>query len=46
MFQSHGIGYEEYSREINNIIQVEKNREREYKKSMQIVAELERKCHT
>ncbi|MBO8156780.1 MAG: hypothetical protein H0Z32_09985 [Bacillaceae bacterium] len=45
MHQSHGIGYEEYSRKLEKRLQVEKRREKDYLKSQQIVAEVDRQIH-
>lgn len=39
MFQSHGISYAEYNRSIENIMEVEKQREKDYKRSLSIAAE-------
>ncbi|MCD8509801.1 MAG: hypothetical protein LRY73_07960 [Bacillus sp. (in: Bacteria)] len=39
MFQSHGISYAEYNRSIDNIMEVEKQREKDHKRSISIVAE-------
>ncbi|MBB6453462.1 hypothetical protein HNQ94_001911 [Salirhabdus euzebyi] len=42
MQQSHGIGYKEYSRKLEKRLEVEKRREKEYQKSRQITAEVDR----
>jgi hypothetical protein len=42
MQQSHGIGYQEYSRKLEKRIEVEKRREKEYKQSQLIVAQADR----
>jgi hypothetical protein len=46
MQQSHGIGYDEYSRRLDIRIQVEKRRERDYEKSNMIVNDLQRRLHS
>ncbi|WIF97429.1 MULTISPECIES: hypothetical protein [Pontibacillus] len=45
MHQSHGIGYQEYSRRIDQRLKVEQRREAEYQASRQIVAEVDRQIH-
>ncbi|MEQ6389570.1 hypothetical protein RZN22_09595 [Bacillaceae bacterium S4-13-58] len=45
MHQSHGIGYEEYSRKLDQRIKVEKRREMEYQKSLSYAADFERQAH-
>jgi hypothetical protein len=42
MHQTHGFGYEEYKQKLDVRMQVEREREHDYKKSRQIVADLER----
>ncbi|OZM55980.1 hypothetical protein CIB95_14130 [Lottiidibacillus patelloidae] len=42
MHQTHGFGYEEYKQKLDVRMQVEREREQDYKKSRQIVSELER----
>jgi hypothetical protein len=42
MYQSHGLGYEEYQRKLETRLQVEKQREKDYRKSRQIISDLER----
>ncbi|MGO4888900.1 hypothetical protein ACJ2A9_14185 [Anaerobacillus sp. MEB173] len=37
MQQSHGIGYAEYNRRLENRMKVEKQRELDYQKSLEIV---------
>jgi hypothetical protein len=39
MHQSHGCGYAEYERDLEKRMDVEKNREKEYKKGLEIAAE-------
>ena len=46
MYQAHGIGYEEYRRELSKRIQVEQSRDKEYEQSLRIISEIERRCHT
>ncbi len=45
MQQSHGMGYKEYSQNIDKRLQVEQKREREYKKSNRLVNEVDRQLH-
>ncbi|WP_165902170.1 hypothetical protein [Melghiribacillus thermohalophilus] len=45
MHQSHGIGYEEYSRRLEKRLLVEKRRDQDYLKSRRIVAEVDRLVH-
>ncbi|MFA9559849.1 hypothetical protein ACERII_21280 [Evansella sp. AB-rgal1] len=45
MFQSYGIGYEEYNRKLENRMKVEKAREKDYHKSISIVNEYNRQMH-
>ncbi|CAG9620830.1 hypothetical protein [Sutcliffiella rhizosphaerae] len=42
MHQAHGIGYEEYSKKLSKLIEVEQKREEDYQKSLEIVAEIDR----
>ncbi|WP_194841264.1 hypothetical protein [Salinibacillus xinjiangensis] len=42
MQQSHGIGFKEYSRKLDNRLEVEKRREEDYKKGRQVYAEVDR----
>jgi hypothetical protein len=46
MYQAHGFGYEEYSRKLSKRLEVEQRREVEYQKSLDIVAELDRRFRT
>ncbi len=46
MFQAYGFGYEEYTRQLSKRLEVEKLREEEYQKSLDLVAELDRRFHT
>lgn len=39
MHQAHGMGYEEYARSLDNVIRVEKTREKHYYESKQVVAD-------
>lgn len=43
MYQSHGMGYEEYQRSLEKRMLVEKRREKDYKQSVVIISELDRK---
>lgn len=45
LYQAYGFGYEEYSRKLSKRMEVEKHRDADYKKSLEIVAELDRKFH-
>ncbi|MBR7554714.1 hypothetical protein ACFFJI_11175 [Allobacillus sp. GCM10007491] len=45
MQQSHGMGYKEYSMNLNRRLQVEKKRENDYKKCNNLVSEVERQVH-
>ncbi|SEQ28957.1 hypothetical protein [Piscibacillus halophilus] len=45
MHQSRGVGYTEYSQNLEKRIKVEKEREREYKESRRVVAEVDRQVH-
>jgi hypothetical protein len=38
MHQSHGCGYAEYDRDLEKRLEIEKDRERAYKKGLQIAA--------
>lgn len=38
MYQSHGINYSEYERSLEKRIEVEKNRDAEHSKCMQLAA--------
>ncbi|MFN7251863.1 MAG: hypothetical protein ACK4M9_13830 [Anaerobacillus sp.] len=38
MQQSHGMGYAEYNRKLENRLLVEKRREKEHRKSLQMVS--------
>lgn len=46
MYQSHGMSYEEYSRELDQRIEVEKRRERDYHRSLRIANEATRQSLT
>jgi peptide deformylase len=43
MHQSHGMGYAEYQRSLEKRMIVERKREKEYKKSLIMVNEFDRK---
>jgi biopolymer transport protein ExbD len=45
MYQTHGFGYEEYKRNLENRMQVERDRDKNYKQSMQLISELERNVY-
>lgn len=45
MQQTHGMGYEEYSRTLDQRLKVEQRREDEYQRSRAIVAEVDRQLH-
>ncbi|KQU20370.1 hypothetical protein ASG65_04795 [Bacillus sp. Leaf13] len=42
---SHGIGYNEYSRNLDLRIEVEKERDKEHEKCNKMVLDLQRKIH-
>ena len=46
MYQSYGIGYQEYNTKLEKRIQIEQKRERDHQRSIQIVAEHQRQLHT
>lgn len=46
MQQSHGMGYAEYCRKLENRMKVEMMREKDHQKSMQILSSLQSKMHT
>ncbi|PFG14593.1 hypothetical protein ATG70_2829 [Bacillus sp. es.036] len=43
MYQSHGVGYAEYSQNFNKRMQVEKEREMDHRRSLKMVSEFDRK---
>jgi hypothetical protein len=45
MHSAHGIGYEVYKRKHAVRMQVEKQREQDYKESRRMIAALDRKVH-
>ncbi|WP_202406280.1 hypothetical protein [Pontibacillus yanchengensis] len=45
MHQSHGMGYAEYSRRLDQRLKVEQRRQQEFEQSQRIVAEVDRKIH-
>ncbi|MBM7551260.1 hypothetical protein [Thalassobacillus pellis] len=45
MQQSHGMGYAEYSNKLDQRLEVEKRRQKEYEESRKIVAEVDRQLH-
>ncbi|WP_416147111.1 hypothetical protein ACM26V_12875 [Salipaludibacillus sp. HK11] len=42
MYQSYGIGYVEYNLTLDNRLKVEEEREKDYRKSLAIVEELQK----
>ncbi|WP_237663144.1 MULTISPECIES: hypothetical protein [Sutcliffiella] len=42
MFQAYGFGYEEYSKKLSKLLEVEQKREEDYQKSLEIVEEIDR----
>ncbi|WP_196121230.1 hypothetical protein [Anaerobacillus alkaliphilus] len=40
MRQSHGIGYADYNRKLENRLRVERRREQDHKESMQMVSNI------
>ncbi|WP_179298534.1 hypothetical protein [Evansella halocellulosilytica] len=45
MYQSYGMGYEEYNRNLKNRMKVEAERERDHRQSVAIVSEHQRQIH-
>lgn len=45
MYQSYGIGYEEYNRRLDNRLKVEEEREKDYQKSLSLVDEYQKQMH-
>ncbi|WP_284141724.1 MULTISPECIES: hypothetical protein [unclassified Virgibacillus] len=45
MQQSHKMGYEEYSRKLDNRLAVEKRRHKDYQQCKQIIAEIDSQLH-
>jgi hypothetical protein len=45
MYQAYGFGYEEYSNKLSKRMEVERKREEDYQKSLEIVAEVDRNFH-
>ncbi|MFD1020480.1 hypothetical protein [Thalassobacillus hwangdonensis] len=45
MQQSHGMGYAEYSRGVDQLLKVEKRRQKEYEASRRMVSEAGRQIH-
>lgn len=45
MQQSHGIGYAEYNRNLDNRLMVEKQREEDHRRSLEIMSSLTSKIH-
>ncbi len=39
MQQTHGMGYAEYNRKLENRMKVERERERDHRKSLQVVSD-------
>ncbi len=42
MHQAHGIGYKDYCQKLDERMRIEECRERDYKKSLTIVAQIHR----
>jgi hypothetical protein len=42
MHQSHGCGFAEYERDLEKRLDVEKDREKEYKKGLEVAADANR----
>ncbi|MCR6107873.1 hypothetical protein HXA32_16515 [Salipaludibacillus agaradhaerens] len=40
LYQSYGMSYEEYNQDLDNLLKIERKREKDYQKSMKIVKEL------
>ena len=45
MQQSHGVSYAEYERDLNHRLEIERERERSYRKSLEIVQEVGNQLH-
>ncbi|MCP8617734.1 hypothetical protein [Salirhabdus salicampi] len=45
MQQSHGMGYEEYSRKLTKRIEVEKKRQKEHREMQQMIAKVDQQLH-
>ncbi|WP_170287664.1 hypothetical protein [Aquibacillus halophilus] len=45
MLQSRGVGFAEYSRKLTKRLKIEKDREADYQKSLEIAKEMEKKAH-
>ncbi|WP_279401910.1 hypothetical protein [Piscibacillus salipiscarius] len=45
MQQSHGVGYTEYSQKLEKRLQIEKEREKNYRESRRLVSEVDRQIH-
>ncbi len=43
MYQSHGVGYAEYSRNFKKRMQIERDRDLDYRQSLMMVSEFDRK---
>jgi hypothetical protein len=43
MYQSHGMGYQEYSYKLDQLLKVEQKRQDDYEESRRMVADIERK---
>ncbi len=43
MYQSHGVGYAEYSRNFNKRMEVERDRESNHRQSLKMVSEFDRR---
>ncbi|RPF50349.1 hypothetical protein EDC24_2784 [Aquisalibacillus elongatus] len=45
MQQARGVNYKEYSQKLEKRLEVEKQREQDYKESRRMVAEVDRQIH-
>ncbi len=45
MHKTHGLGYEEYSRKLDQRLEVERKRNEEHQQSKKLVAEVEKQLH-
>ncbi|MGP4073168.1 hypothetical protein ACTWQB_11510 [Piscibacillus sp. B03] len=45
MHQSHGVGYTEYGQKLEKRLQIEKEREKNYRESRRLVSEVDRQIH-
>ncbi|RLJ75409.1 hypothetical protein BCL52_0921 [Salisediminibacterium halotolerans] len=45
MHQNHGIGYAEYNQCLHTRLQVEEDREKNHRESLQLIDQLQRQVH-